>query len=165
LSNHELMHGMEAADGCLYEWAAMQGCARARKCSVCKLNVIDIEGLTEPDMAALVYAQGLDPGSTKLFRRSDGRFVLGDCFKKRYGNFPTAVGFAIAPFASYAFLWHLPAAALIHPVTYWIMTPALIWLFFGVTLLCKTRSPTLSGVVFTIFVLPAILAPVFLGAY
>jgi hypothetical protein len=156
------MHGIEAADGCLNEWSCMKGAARIRECSACHLKVIDVEGLNENDMKALVCAQGYDAGDTKLFRRADGRFVLGDCFQKRYANFPTAVGFSLAPFISYVFIWHLPLSVLASPLTFFVLGPTLAWLLIGVALVRKTRSAVLGGVVFTIFVLPSLLAPIFL---
>src|SRR5688572_20855610 len=158
------MHGIEAADGCIYEWSCMKGQARIRECSVCHLKVIDVEGLNESVMKALVCAQGYDAGA-KLFRRADGRFVLGDCFEKRYANFPTAVGFSLAPFIGYAFIWHLPLSVLGNPLTFFILGPTLAWLLLGVALVRKTRSATLGGIIFTVFVLPALLAPMFLGLF
>jgi hypothetical protein len=155
---HDLIHGMEPTKGCLFEWGDKPENGRIRACSRCTLEVVDLSGMNEPDMNAFLRSRGFRTGM-RLYRRPDGKFVLGDCYKQRHANMPTAVGFSLMPFAGYALFWHPSAAILANPLTYAALGPFFVWLAIGVAVASRTRSATLCGVVFAIFILPALLAP------
>jgi hypothetical protein len=117
--------------------------------------------MSECDRKALLCAQGAK-STTKLYRRSDGKFVLGDCLKKRMpANLVTGAGFALAPIGTFATLAH-SSALLLAPGAMLVMLPLFGWAMIGAWIVSRTRSATVSGILFAVFVIPALLAPYFL---
>lgn len=153
---HSMMHGIVPAEGCIYEWSLFPSTARARQCTHCSFRVVDTANMPEEEMLALLSVHGYEPGD-KLYRREDGRFVLGDCLKQRMGNMTTAAVFFLTPVGSYLIFCHPTALVLLDASFYALGVPLLLFLSLGTWLTLRTRSPTLCGVIFACFVLPALI--------
>ncbi|MBS2030519.1 MAG: hypothetical protein JST54_21635 [Deltaproteobacteria bacterium] len=62
------------ASSCGASWSTMSGSACARTCSLCRLRVLEVDGLSRPQVQALVGRE-----RPQFFVREDGTLLLSDC--------------------------------------------------------------------------------------
>ena len=69
---------LRIASPCEESWESMQGDARSRHCVRCKLNVFNVQELTELELRALfVKTEGKVCG--RVYQRKDGTVLTRDC--------------------------------------------------------------------------------------
>jgi hypothetical protein len=72
------LEDLQIASPCHAEWSDMEGDERVRFCGICEKNVYNLSGMTRQEATALVTDR---EGSVciRMFRRTDGTVLTGDC--------------------------------------------------------------------------------------
>ena len=76
--NSRLLDRLRIASPCPADWEQMTGDERVRFCDLCHLNVYDISQLTRNEAASLI-ANTEGRICARLYRRTDGTIITGDC--------------------------------------------------------------------------------------
>jgi len=89
------VNALRIASPCPMSWESMKGDDRSRSCSLCKLDVHNISGLTLSEVERL-FAQQDGRVCVRLYRRADGTVLTKDCpvgvrgYRKRLGALAAA---------------------------------------------------------------------------
>lgn len=68
------------ASPCSEKWESMSGDDRVRHCAKCRLDVLDLRALTEPEVLALLKkVSGGERVCGRVYRRADGTVLTKDC--------------------------------------------------------------------------------------
>jgi hypothetical protein len=150
---HGILHTAGAAKQCPTIWDGTSD-SYCIKCKKCKLMVIDLDVPNRPPLDKLLeeLRNKTNGVRSNLWRRSDGRYVYGDCFRKRseqaaYWAF--AIGSLIAVTLGNLFF------SLMGPCAQLVIFPVLIaWYGLGCFLLTRTVKPLTGFLILVCFLLP-----------
>jgi hypothetical protein len=148
---HRLLH-LARPVTCGARWEEMDGENCVRKCWRCGLDVFDLSNGTQQDAERFIV-QSKSRSTNKLWRRSDGRYVRGECLSTPLELIPSIVAATQSIFQviGFPFAWkYAPVAWLIlplgacawafapsllylqaHPNYIWLLVAALAWVTFG----------------------------------
>jgi hypothetical protein len=151
---HTLTHKAGVAKQCSTNWDEMKGSDCARRCDLCEFNVIDVASSQLP-LAELALKK--PKAEHKLYRRFDGRYVDGDCYKARlpynmrYVTVAFVVGAIIALTGWGSRYFVFPGELGWAPFTAIAMSLCIAWYGTGLMLLLR-HKPKLA--ITMIFLLP-----------
>lgn len=74
-----LLRNVTIAKPCPASWDDMKGDDKVRHCSLCRLNVYNVSGMTSDEAEKLLGAK--DHVCLRLYRRQDGTIITADCPK------------------------------------------------------------------------------------
>ena len=69
---------LKVASPCTADWNTMEGDDHCRFCSLCRKNVYNLEGLSEPEIRELTSSQD-SPICARFFQRADGTVLTSNC--------------------------------------------------------------------------------------
>jgi hypothetical protein len=153
---HEIVHSA-GATRCGFPWDQMKGDACVRECSLCGLEVYDLNNDQAPEHAQVISDLSEALKGRRLFRRPDGTYVSAGCrLTWPVVHVLTRIGAALAfpvkhPWAAYWWLilpiithnWsaHLMIKYMaVHPSYPFMLLGELGWLVVGFILLSKNQN-------------------------
>jgi hypothetical protein len=180
ISDHQITHGIRPAQDCPVDWNDMQGDGCLRYCKLCNLPVAELKDLSQEELEQIAELGALKqliyrdpdglitlPGGEpiQLFRRLDGRFVLGDCYTSRCPpRWMTRVLILIplgiaASMASIAGGYIFPF--LNYPTTPWLMLGLVVWHLIGCYKFSRAINRFSRVVTIMMFTVPIVLYVIF----
>ncbi|MCY1016413.1 hypothetical protein [Pyxidicoccus sp. MSG2] len=105
MDTRSLSERLTIATPCQMRWDEMTGDARVRHCGACRLNVYNVSEMSTSEVEAL-----LQPGGSvcaRVYRRSDGTVVTGDCrrvWREQRAEATTLLGTAVTATAALSLL-------------------------------------------------------------
>jgi hypothetical protein len=137
---------------CAIRWDDMEGESCVRQCTRCGLEVFDLSNGSSQDVDKFL-SQTKSRSTTKLWRRSDGRYVRGECLATPLDVIPSIIFVIQSIFGviGFPFTWkYAPIAWLVlplwavvafgadilaylpvHPTYGWLLLADLAWISFG----------------------------------
>jgi hypothetical protein len=182
--DHGLLHAMRMARNCKSDWSKMYGTDCVRQCYVCRLPIVKLDTPTWAKISQLLsdtanstekksFSELIWRGAGKyslpdgrdlqLHRRSDGTFVVGDCYAWRYPSRAGVIALLTIPFLHIGFLNALAGQFLMPMLFSYASRPFLTffvcWHLLGCWLFARTSWLALRVLIVIIFCLPLMMAP------
>ncbi|WP_240359656.1 hypothetical protein [Pyxidicoccus trucidator] len=101
MTTRSLDERLTIATPCKMRWEEMTGDARVRHCGACRLNVYNVSELSTSEVETLLQSGG--QVCARLYRRSDGTVVTGDCrrvWSEQRAEATTLLGTAVTAVAA-----------------------------------------------------------------